>query len=327
MQKLSKALVPQDLFLALRTARKLPSHTQTNIQSRSMAGHNKWSKIRHKKGANDVKKALALGKASKSLTVIAKECKGDRSDPRLQAAIQHAKVVKLPKDRIEEAIERASGAASQENEFFPLRFDAMMRLENSDTGDSVQVACIVTALSDNRNRTTQHIRHLVTKHGGEFLPTDHLNYLFEKVGHIEVQSKELESDQFNREDLEEELMECALEAGATNVEEMENDDDDDDENDNDEFASSSTRFLVTTAETDLWKVARAMIPENEEARANLNYAISNCEHRYVLKEDYGSAEYVDIATDSEAHERLGEFLDKLEEDEDVDKVYHNAALV
>eukprot|EP00531_Pseudo-nitzschia_arenysensis_P002717 CAMPEP_0116123094 /NCGR_PEP_ID=MMETSP0329-20121206/4563_1 /TAXON_ID=697910 /ORGANISM="Pseudo-nitzschia arenysensis, Strain B593" /LENGTH=290 /DNA_ID=CAMNT_0003616983 /DNA_START=203 /DNA_END=1075 /DNA_ORIENTATION=+ len=290
-----------------------------------MAGHNKWSKIRHKKGANDVKKALALGKASKSLTMIAKECKGDRSDPRLQAAIQHAKLVKLPKDRIEDAIERASGSSSQD-EFFPLRFDAMMRLENSDSGESVQVACIVTALSDNRNRTTQHMRHLVTKHGGEFLPTDHLNYLFEKVGHIEVQPKEFDenNENFSMEDLEEELMECALEAGATNVEEMENDDD---ENDDDETATSSTRFVVTTAETDLWKVARAMTPEDEQDREKLNYTVANCEHRYVLKEDYGSAEYVDIQTDSEAHERLGEFLDKLEEDEDVDKVYHNAALV
>ena len=182
-----------------------------------MAGHNKWSKIRHKKGANDRKKALALGKASKSLTIVSKECKGDRSDPRLQSAIQHAKMVKLPKDRIDDAIHKGTitkGAAGGGGEFRSLRFDAMMRIgvddssKNTKTNNSVQVACIITALSDNRNRATQNIRHLVNKHGGEFLPTDHLNYLFEKVGHIEVEplnQDELESG----DEWEDRLLECA----------------------------------------------------------------------------------------------------------------------
>jgi len=276
-----------------------------------MAGHNKWSKIRHKKGANDVKKALLLGKASKSLTMIAKECKGDRSDPRLQAAIQHAKLVKLPKDRIEDAIERARGSSGSD-EYFPLRFDAMMRLQDSSNNDSVQVAFIVTALSDNRNRTTQNIRHLVNKHGGEFLPTDHLNYLFQKVGHIYVEAKE---QQECIADLEEELMECALEAGATNFEEVE----DEDVEDIDE-APANTRFLVTTAETDLWKVARAI------SAGCKNAIIANCEHTYVLKDEFGTPEFINIQSESEAHQALDEFLDKLEEDEDVDKVYHNAEL-
>jgi transcriptional/translational regulatory protein YebC/TACO1 len=306
-----------------------------------MAGHNKWSKIRHKKGANDVKKALLLGKASKSLTIVSKECKGDRSDPRLQAAIQHAKSVKLPKDRIEDAIDK--GIATKGgggDDYFPLRFDAMMRFEDdgerntANASSSVQVACIVTALSDNRNRTTQNIRHLVNKHGGEFLPTDHLNYLFEKVGHIEVESKPKNSassdddsdcdhgDDWSLEEFEEEMMDCALEAGATNVEPLEGDDED--EIDASIGSSRFRRFLVTTEDTDLWKVARALGASDSDDGGS--YTIAECEHRYVLKEEYGAAEFVSIRSESEAHDRLGDFLDRLDEDEDVHKVYHNAVL-
>ena len=307
-----------------------PKRTQSIIL-RTMAGHNKWSKIRHKKGANDVKNALAKGKASKSLMVVSRECKGDRSDPRLQAAIQHAKQVKLPKDRIEDAIEKGIGGGnSKEAELVPLRFDAMMRLENNgdDSGSSsVQVACIITALSDNRNRATQNIRHLVNKYGGEFLPTDHLSYLFEQVGHIEVEPKVSGTDA-SIDELEETLMECALEAGATNVEPMEVDEETQEDGSGDE---GKARFLVTTEETDLWKVARALMPEttSDESAESVaaDYSIINCEHRYVLKEEYGAPEYVNIQSGSEAHDRLGDFLDLLEEDEDVHKVYHNAELV
>ena len=149
-----------------------PNSARTVV--RTMAGHNKGRKIRHKKGTNDVKKSLALGKASKSLAVVSKECKGDLSDPRLQAAIQHANSSKLPKDRIEDAIEKGRiNATSKGSEFFRLRFDGMMRLENNTTSigadaSSFQVACIITTLSDNRNRTTQNIRSLVNKHGENF---------------------------------------------------------------------------------------------------------------------------------------------------------------
>ena len=306
----------------------LPTNQTQWIARRTMAGHNKWSKIRHKKGANDVKKSLALGKASKSLTIVSRECKGDRSDPRLQAAIQHAKQVKLPKDRIEDAIEKGVGGGNKEAELVPLRFDAMMRLENGDSSSSVQVACIITALSDNRNRATQNIRHLVNKHGGEFLPTDHLNYLFEKVGHIEVEPKLNDTTSVDMDELEEDLMDCALEAGATNVEPIDIDETQEDET---ESETTNAQFLVTTEETDLWKVARELMPDSSSEEStdaqSTDYRIINCEHRYVLKEEYGAAEYVNIQSGSEAQDRLGEFLDLLDEDEDVHKVYHNAELI
>lgn len=308
------------------------------VQHRTMmAGHNKWSKIRHKKGANDVKKALILGKASKSLRIVAKECQGDRSDMRLQAAIQHAKSVQLPRDRIDEAIESAATKSGGSHDFFPLRFDAMMRLEDNVRNDenavssSVQVACIITALSDNRNRTTQHVRHLVTKYGGEFLPTDHLNYLFEHVGRIVVQTHRTTTED-DLLVLEEDIIESALEAGAINVEPTDDDDDDDESVDGKESIDGNfTRFVVTTEEKDLWKVVRSLQSgaaaedDNNNPPSAKKWDLVRFEHKYILKEDYG--EVASIHTDSPAQESLGDFLDQLEENEDVHKVYHNAVLV
>eukprot|EP00536_Pseudo-nitzschia_multiseries_P015557 jgi/Psemu1/218458/e_gw1.910.19.1 len=316
------------------------------------------------KGRQRSKKAVILGKASKGITVASRDCKGDRSDVRLQAAIQHAKSVQLTKDRIEEAIDKGIAKNSNNSssggggDFESLRFDAMMKLEDnyhsgddsSSTSSSVQVACIVTALSDNRNRTTQHVRHLVTKYGGEFLPTDHLNYLFDHVGHVLVEFEPPGSGgngngNGNDEDssgddghermlvLEEELMECALEAGATNVEPAEDDYDDDDDNGGEEEAAAAARFVVTTEDKDLWKVVRALrgddaVCGDDSGDANDNgskWKLVRIEHRYVLREDYG--EVAGVHSDSPARERLEDFLDQLEDNEDVHKVHHNAALV
>ncbi|KAG7349137.1 transcriptional regulator [Nitzschia inconspicua] len=296
-----------------------------SYQRRTMAGHNKWSKIRHKKGAKDVKRANIFGKASKSLTAASRDCNGDVTNLRLQAAIAHAKAVQLPKDKLEEAIEKGTTAyrtkkgagADLEN----LRFDAMMRIsssseETTDDLDSAQVACIILALSDNRNRTTQQIRHLVTKTGGELLPTDNLNYLFHQVGVILVEQPSIK-DEKSTEQFEEELLEAALEAGAINVEELplhqQEEESENDEASNDETANESlATFVVTTEERDLWQVVQAL-------QSN-GYQISQFQHRYVLQdEEHGG---VDLSPDT--WKQFEEFIDKLEDLEDVNHVYHNA---
>lgn len=256
----------------------LQKHTPSivNVASRGFAGHNKWSKIRHKKGANDKKKAAVMGKASLAITAAAKECGGDLSNMRLQSAISHAKSVQLTKDRIEEAIAKATSKGSSEQDFESLRFDAMMNFGNS------KIACVITALSDNRNRTTQQVRHLVSKHGGEFLPTDNLAYLFDHVGWIVV-------NDVNDEDS---LFECALEAGASNIEE--------DDMDEEDESHISNQFIVTTEDKDLFHVVTAL----REA----GYSVSHFEHRYVLQDkEHG---WVSISTEGE--EALLDFLEKID---------------
>jgi YebC/PmpR family DNA-binding regulatory protein len=259
-----------------------------NITARSFSGHNRWSKIRHKKGANDKKKAALMGKASRAITAAAKDCGGDMSNLRLQSAISHAKSVQLAKDRVEEAISKAMAKATSDQDFASLRFDAMMNFDNT------KIACVITALSDNRNRTTQQVRHLVSKHGGELLPTDNLAYVFEHVGWVIISNV---TD-------EDALFECALEAGASNVEQ---DDDDNELEDN-----SPNSFVVTTEEKDLFHVVTAL----REA----GYNISHFEHRYILQDQ----EHGGVEVSPEGEEALLDFLEKMDETDDVNDVYHNA---
>ncbi|KAL3941709.1 MAG: hypothetical protein SGBAC_003989 [Bacillariaceae sp.] len=271
----------QSLGLNLHLPASVAANSSYNIFSRGFAGHNKWSKIRHKKGANDKKKAAVMGKASLSITAAAKECGGDMDNMKLQSAISHAKSVQLTKDRIEEAISKATSKAAADQDFESLRFDAMMSF------DGTKIGCVITALSDNRNRTTQQVR----KHGGEFLPTDNLAYMFVHVGWIVVDGVEDEDS----------LMECALEAGAENIEES-----DDDESDN-------NNFVVTTEEKDLFLVVTAL--------RDASHNVSHFEHRYILQDqDHGGMEL-----SQQGEEELIDFLEKMDEDtEDVNNVYHNA---
>lgn len=256
---------------------------------RFLAGHNKWSKIRHKKGANDKKKAALMGKASQAITAAAKDCGGDLSNLRLQSAISHAKSVQLTKDRIEEAISKATSKSTSDQDLASIRFDAMMNFDGNKVG------CVITALSDNRNRTTQQVRHAVTKNGGEFLPTDNLSYLFVHVGWIEV----------NEVEDEDALFDCALEAGAINIE---------DGGDDDEFVESNGKksFVITTDEKDLWQIVTAM--------RESGYSVAHFEHRYILQDQ----EHGGVALSLEGEESLLDFLEIMDETEDVNNVYHNA---
>jgi YebC/PmpR family DNA-binding regulatory protein len=254
-------------------------------QRRNFAGHSKWANIRHKKGAKDVQRAALFGKASRAITVASRACGGDLTNLLLQGAIAHAKSIQLPKDRIEDAIAKATSKSSTDADLIKLRFDAMM------TFGGTKVACIVTALADNRNRATQQVRATVSKLGGELLPTDKLAHLFVHVGQILVEAVEDED----------ELLMLALDAGATNIES---------EDDNGE--ESNRNFVVTTDEKDLWQVVTSLRDGGFQA--------SQFEHRYVLvDEEHGG---VDLSP--EGVDELEVFLERMDENEDVNNVYHNA---
>lgn len=265
------------------------------ILRRGLAGHNKWSKIRHKKGAKDKARASLLGKASKAITAAALDCGGDTTNMRLQSAIQHAKSVQLPKDRIDDAIQKAISKGNNEDRMETVRYDAMIQVGGTKVG------CVITALTDNRNRTGAQVRHMVTKYGnGELLPSDNLAYLFEHVGMITVE---------NVKD-EDELLECALDGGAINVEQ---DDDDDEENEN----SNSTTWFVTTEDTNLWQVVTAL-----QQTSSSSFNVTQFEHMYILQDpEHGRVKL----TDTENGEKeLYMFLEQMDENEDVTNVYHNA---
>jgi transcriptional/translational regulatory protein YebC/TACO1 len=306
-----------------------PQHYQRQ-QRRQFAGHSKWSNIRHRKGAKDKVKAALLGKASIGIMVAAKQCAGDVNHWKLQSAIAHAKSLQLPKEKIEDAIARGMGSSNSNNnighnDMKYMRYDAMLTM-----GGTTKVACIITALSDNRNRTAASVRHVVTKEGcGELMATDSLSFMFQHVGQIVVRivvvggdpSPHLASVLGRSKDEEEEaLLECALEAGATNVEPYDDDEyveyheGDGSSSSSSSPSSSSFTFLVTTVDTELFHVVTAL------REANPQYEVVRFEHRYIVQDPIHGG----VELSPEGEDQLMAFLDKMDENEDVTHVYHNA---
>lgn len=244
-----------------------------------MAGHNKWSKIKRKKGVKDQARSTEFSKASRAITAAARVCDGDLSDLQLQSAIAHAKSIQLPKIRIQDAIDKSLDKSKDDAEFINVRYDAMMSFGGS------KVACILTALTDNRNRTASNVRSTIRKLGGELLPTASLAYLFDHVGVVLVDEVANEDD----------LWECALEAGASDVD------------------VDNQSAMITCDASDLWNVVTILKNDGR-------FKLCEFEQRYVASADAELA----VSLDEDGQEQLDRFLDKMDEDEDVTHIYHNA---
>ncbi|HHH47267.1 MAG TPA: YebC/PmpR family DNA-binding transcriptional regulator, partial [Gammaproteobacteria bacterium] len=163
-----------------------------------MAGHSKWANIRHRKGAQDAKRGKLFTKLIREITVAAKLGGPDPSaNPRLRSAIDAALSSNMPKDTIERAVKRGSGADNAEN-YDEIRYEGY-----GPAGVAVMVEC----LTDNRNRTVSEVRHAFSKSGGNLGTDGSVAYLFTKLG---VLGYPPGSD-------EDAIMEAALEAGADDV--------------------------------------------------------------------------------------------------------------
>ncbi len=165
-----------------------------------MAGHSQFANIKHRKGAQDAKKAKRFTKILREISVAAKTGQPDPSfNPRLRNAIIDARTNNMPKDRIDAAIKKATSDAGGEN------FEAI-RYEGYAPGG---IAIIVEALTDNRNRTASEVRSIFTKAGGALGETGSVGFMFDHVGVIQFDAKVSG---------EEQMFEMALEAGAREVE-------------------------------------------------------------------------------------------------------------
>jgi len=119
-----------------------------------MSGHNKWSKIKHKKAASDAQKSREFGKVVRLIKVAAKKSGGNVESPELKAAVDRAKAVNMPKDNIERAI-KAAATDPESN----------MELAVYETYGPGGVAIVIEALTDNTNRTSAEIKHILSKRG------------------------------------------------------------------------------------------------------------------------------------------------------------------
>jgi YebC/PmpR family DNA-binding regulatory protein len=165
-----------------------------------MSGHSKWSSIKHKKGAVDAKRGKLFSKLSRAIIVAAKEGGADPAgNLALQNAIEKARSYSMPKDNIERAIARGSGADSDAQAFETVVYEGY--------GPS-GVAVIVEALTDNRNRTASEIRHAFDKNDGNLGTSGAVAWLFERRGVVVVSVDGVDED---------ELTLAAAEGGADDV--------------------------------------------------------------------------------------------------------------
>jgi YebC/PmpR family DNA-binding regulatory protein len=143
-----------------------------------MSGHSKWSSIKHKKGAADAKRGQLFSKLSRAIIVAAKEGGPDPAgNLALQNAVEKAKSYSMPKDNIERAIARGSGADADAASFETVVYEGY-----GPNG----IALLVEALTDNRNRTAADVRHLFAKHDGNLGGAGAVAWLFERQGVILV---------------------------------------------------------------------------------------------------------------------------------------------
>ena len=188
-----------------------------------MSGHSKWSSIKHKKGAADAKRGQLFSKLSRAIIVAAKEGGPDPAgNLALQNAIEKARSYSMPKDNIERAIARGSGADAEAASFETVVYEGY---------GPEGVAVLVEALTDNRNRTASEVRHAFTKHGGNLGTTGAVAWQFERRGVVLVSAAGAD---------EESVLMAAADGGADDVE------------------LDGTSFVVTSAPESLSAVRQAL---------------------------------------------------------------------
>jgi len=186
-----------------------------------MSGHSKWSTIKHQKGAKDARRGRLFARLIRAIEVAAREG-GSSPDgnPTLADAIQKAKDNSVPNDTIDRAVKRGAGELAGQR----------LELVTYEAYAPGGVAMMVETLTDNRNRTTADVRHVVNKGGGSLADAGSVAYLFNRRGQLVVPGDGVDEDR---------VMEVALEAGAEDVE------------------AGEHGFTVTTAPGDLRTVRAA----------------------------------------------------------------------
>ncbi len=235
-----------------------------------MSGHNKWSTIKRKKGANDAKRGKIFTKIIKEIIIAAREGGGDPdSNARLRLAVQNAKGANMPKDNIERAIKKAVGS------------DADNYVETSFEGYAPGgIAVFVECLTDNNNRTVASVRAAFNKHGGNLGTNGSLSFLFDRKGVFTITN-----EGFDLEELELEM----IDAGA------------------DDFEVDDDSISVTCAMEDFGNVNKKL----NELGAEIQEA--------GLKRIPNDTKSLDV----ESARKVLKLIDVLEDDDDIQAVYHN----
>lgn len=238
-----------------------------------MAGHSKWSNIKHKKGKEDAKRAKEFTKLGRSIMVAAREGGPDPEyNPALKAAIEKAKAANMPNDNIERAIKRGSGELEGGN------FEEIVYEGYGPGGIAVFVSC----LTDNRNRTASEVRHAFDKYGGNLGQTGCVSFMFDRKGLLVIDKKESID--------EEELMLQAIDLGA------------------EDFNSEDDFYEIITSPEDFNQV--------RDALSSNGYEFSMAELAFLPQNTSELKDEEDI-------KNMVKLIEMLEDNDDVQNVYHN----
>ncbi len=241
-----------------------------------MSGHNKWSTIKHAKGAADAKRGALFTKLIKEISIAASMGGGDpNANPRLRAAIVKARAASMPKDNIERAIKKGTG------ELGGGTFEELV-YEGYGAGG---VAVLVEVLTDNKNRAAANVRNIFNKTNGNLGTSGSVARMFDRKGVIEYDAEAVSED---------EVMEAALEAGAEDI------------------VNEDGVITVTTAPNDFTNVVEALEPKgwsslsagvamvpqaytpvDKETAAKIDKLISRLEEDDDVQNVYTTVEYPD----------------------------------
>ena len=239
-----------------------------------MSGHSKWANIKIKKGKTDAARGNIFTKIGREIAVAVKAGGPDpANNSRLRDVIAKAKQNNMPNDNITRSIKKASGELSS------VDYEEM-QYEGYGAGG---VAIIVTALTDNKNRTAGDVRHLFDKYNGSLGTTGCVSYLFKKKGLIVIDGEKLSED---------DAMMLALDAGA------------------DDVIGCDGVYEVYTLPQDMHSVKDAL----EAAGATVLSADTG-----FFPDDFITPSETDIP-------RIQKLIDMLNENDDIQNVYHNANL-
>ncbi len=161
-----------------------------------MSGHNKWSKIKHKKAATDAAKSKVFGKYAQLIALESKKCGGDVNSPSLRNVLERAKKEGMPKANMERAVAKGAGAGGSD-------FEEVIYEAYGPGG----IAIIIEAITDNKNRTTPEIRHTLSKQGLELAASGSATWAFTKTSEGYEPNTNTEINEADEEKLEK-LMEA-----------------------------------------------------------------------------------------------------------------------
>ncbi|MEX1156100.1 MAG: YebC/PmpR family DNA-binding transcriptional regulator [Chloroflexota bacterium] len=236
-----------------------------------MSGHSKWSQIKRQKGVNDAKRGALFTKLTREIITAARQGGGDvDGNYRLRMAIDQARANSMPVENIKRAVERATGSGADAEQYEEITYEGL---------GPANVAVIVSAMTDNRNRTASEVRSIFNKIGGSLTP---VAWQFEQRGLISVPLRGSDPD---------EVTLAAIDAGAADV-----------------GTPEGGALLLITEPADL-----------ERVRTALEAAGYPAESAELSMEPTTKVEI----SDQKAARQVLDFVERLEDLEDVQNVYAN----